>query len=57
MLHAKLFRNCKNVSQKLSDYVGDGQVVIFGKQGHAEVNGLVGQTSKQCYCNKTSFRF
>lgn len=23
----------------------DGQVVIFGKKGHAEVNGLVGQTS------------
>lgn len=23
---------------------GDGQVVIYGKQGHAEVNGLIGQT-------------
>lgn len=25
----------------------DGQIVIYGKQGHAEVNGLVGQTDKK----------
>ena len=25
----------------------DGQIVIFGKEGHAEVNGLVGQTNNQ----------
>lgn len=25
----------------------DGQIIIFGKEGHAEVNGLVGQTDNQ----------
>ena len=24
----------------------DGQVIIFGKEGHAEVTGLLGQTKK-----------
>lgn len=24
--------------------LGDGQIVVYGKEGHAEVNGLVGQT-------------
>jgi 4-hydroxy-3-methylbut-2-enyl diphosphate reductase len=26
------------------DHLGDGQIVVYGKEGHAEVNGLVGQT-------------
>jgi 4-hydroxy-3-methylbut-2-enyl diphosphate reductase len=30
-----------------------GQVVIFGKQGHAEVNGLVGQTDSEAIVIKT----
>lgn len=25
--------------------IGDGQIVVYGKEGHAEVNGLVGQTN------------
>ena len=25
--------------------LGDGQIVVYGKEGHAEVNGLVGQTN------------
>jgi len=28
-------------------YEGDTQIVIYGKEGHAEVNGLVGQTNGQ----------
>ncbi len=31
----------------------DGQVVIYGEQGHAEVNGLVGQTHGQAIVVKT----
>lgn len=27
------------------DQLGDGQIVVYGKEGHAEVNGLVGQTN------------
>jgi 4-hydroxy-3-methylbut-2-enyl diphosphate reductase len=27
------------------EHVGDGQIVVYGKEGHAEVNGLVGQTN------------
>lgn len=27
------------------EQVGQGQIVVYGKEGHAEVNGLVGQTS------------
>lgn len=38
----KLQERVRSVYQRLSPE--GGQVVIFGKQGHAEVNGLVGQT-------------
>ena len=27
------------------EHVGEGQIVVYGKEGHAEVNGLVGQTN------------
>lgn len=27
------------------EHLGDGQIVVYGKEGHAEVNGLVGQTN------------
>jgi len=27
------------------DHIGEGQIVVYGKEGHAEVNGLVGQTN------------
>lgn len=27
------------------EHVGEGQIVVYGKAGHAEVNGLVGQTN------------
>jgi 4-hydroxy-3-methylbut-2-en-1-yl diphosphate reductase len=27
------------------EHIGDGQLVVYGKEGHAEVNGLVGQTN------------
>ena len=27
------------------NHIGEGQVVVYGKEGHAEVNGLVGQTN------------
>jgi 4-hydroxy-3-methylbut-2-enyl diphosphate reductase len=26
------------------EHLGEGQIVVYGKEGHAEVNGLVGQT-------------
>ncbi len=32
---------------------GDGQVVIYGEKGHAEVNGLVGQTHDEAIVVKT----
>ncbi len=36
----------KRISRKYQETRGKGtQIVIFGKQGHAEVNGLVGQTN------------
>ena len=38
----QLQRKVKEVCRGMKD--SDGQVVIFGKRGHAEVNGLVGQT-------------
>jgi 4-hydroxy-3-methylbut-2-enyl diphosphate reductase len=38
----KLQNKIKKSYKELSDV--DGQVVIFGKEGHAEVNGLTGQT-------------
>jgi 4-hydroxy-3-methylbut-2-enyl diphosphate reductase len=34
-----------NKKYKLRDH-NDGQIVIFGKKGHAEVNGLLGQTDE-----------
>jgi 4-hydroxy-3-methylbut-2-enyl diphosphate reductase len=37
-LQKRIFKSFNEISEK-------GQVVIFGKQGHAEVNGLVGQTA------------
>ncbi len=37
-LQKRIFKSYNEISEK-------GQVVIFGKDGHAEVNGLVGQTS------------
>ncbi len=40
-LQHRVFRTYTTMSQK------NGQIVIFGKEGHAEVNGLVGQTNKE----------
>ncbi|MDE6265723.1 MAG: 4-hydroxy-3-methylbut-2-enyl diphosphate reductase [Muribaculaceae bacterium] len=34
----------KRIKTKASDPDGSAQIVIYGKHGHAEVNGLVGQT-------------
>jgi 4-hydroxy-3-methylbut-2-enyl diphosphate reductase len=34
----------QRIRKKYIEYNGNGQIVIFGKKGHAEVNGLVGQT-------------
>lgn len=34
----------QRIRKKYIEYDGKGQIVIFGKEGHAEVNGLVGQT-------------
>jgi 4-hydroxy-3-methylbut-2-enyl diphosphate reductase len=34
----------KRIRKSYLEQVDDGQIVIFGKEGHAEVNGLVGQT-------------
>jgi 4-hydroxy-3-methylbut-2-enyl diphosphate reductase len=39
----KLQERVRNTWQRIRD--NGGQVVIFGKKGHAEVNGLVGQTN------------
>lgn len=39
----KLQCKIKNGYEKIKS--SDGQIVIFGKKGHAEVNGLVGQTN------------
>lgn len=33
--------------------INDGQIVIYGEQGHAEVNGLVGQTEGKAIIVKT----
>lgn len=38
----QLQKKVREVYQRIAPH--DGQVVIFGKTGHAEVNGLVGQT-------------
>ncbi len=35
----------KRIQQRYSDMPANTQIVIFGKVGHAEVNGLVGQTN------------
>lgn len=34
----------KRILTSYQEHISIGQVVIFGKEGHAEVNGLVGQT-------------
>lgn len=34
----------RRIRKAYEDYGANRQIVIFGKQGHAEVNGLVGQT-------------
>ncbi len=39
-----LQRNIRKTYLHIGEVHNDGQVVIFGKQGHAEVVGLVGQT-------------
>ena len=41
----KLQQRVKKASESMNEL--DGQVVIFGHQGHAEVNGLIGQTDDQ----------
>lgn len=41
----KLQQRVKKASELMSEL--DGQVVIFGHQGHAEVTGLIGQTANQ----------
>ena len=41
----KLQQRVKKASESMNEL--DGQVVIFGHQGHAEVTGLVGQTNDQ----------
>mgnify|MGYP000013990147 CR=1 FL=1 len=41
----KLQQRVKKASESMNEI--DGQVVIFGHQGHAEVAGLVGQTNDQ----------
>jgi len=35
----------KRINNNFQEISGQGQIVIFGKSGHAEVNGLVGQTA------------
>ena len=37
----------KKIKQRHQQQAGDGQIVIYGKKGHAEVLGLVGQTDGQ----------
>jgi len=41
----KLQQRVKKASETMNEL--DGQVVIFGHRGHAEVNGLIGQTDDQ----------
>lgn len=44
----------KKISRKYQDTRGKGtQIVVFGKQGHAEVNGLVGQTNGEAIVVQT----
>lgn len=47
----KLQNRVRNSFDELED--DDGQVVIYGEQGHAEVNGLVGQTMGKAIVVKT----
>lgn len=48
----RLQRNVKNAYEKSRQ--DQGQVVIYGKIGHAEVNGLVGQTNGQAIVMESS---
>lgn len=41
------------VRNSFDDIEDDGQIVIYGEQGHAEVNGLVGQTNGKAIVVKT----
>lgn len=43
----RLQQNIKNYHETQHDH--NGQILIFGKKGHAEVIGLVGQTQQQGY--------
>lgn len=38
----------KKIKESYQQYIpGNGQIIIYGKNGHAEVNGLVGQTNNE----------
>ena len=41
----KLQEKIRNTYLEIKDSGEKGQIVIFGKEGHAEVNGLVGQVN------------
>ncbi|MDP4188946.1 MAG: 4-hydroxy-3-methylbut-2-enyl diphosphate reductase [Bacteroidota bacterium] len=43
----KLQKKIKQGYENAKNSENEGQVVIFGKEGHAEVNGLVGQTHNE----------
>ncbi len=47
----KLQNRVRNSFDEVED--GDGQIVIYGEAGHAEVNGLVGQTNQKAIIVKT----
>jgi 4-hydroxy-3-methylbut-2-enyl diphosphate reductase len=47
----KLQNRVRNSFNEVED--GDGQIVIYGEVGHAEVNGLVGQTNQKAIIVKT----
>ena len=48
----KLQHRVRNSFDDISEN-GDGQIVIYGEQGHAEVNGLIGQTNGKGIVVKT----
>ena len=48
----KLQNRVRGSFDEISD-TGNGQVVIYGEKGHAEVNGLVGQTGGKAIVVKT----
>lgn len=50
----KLQKRIKNSWMELKEK--NGQVVIYGKAGHAEVVGLLGQTENESYCNRIDGR-